>query len=92
MISKIRIFLDSMNHDYAVCMTGDFNLPDIRWDEGIVNCPINSTNQAYLIQKLFLDLFADNNLQWIIGDDVKIRKRQVLKSFQEATLDEILLS
>ncbi len=92
---------DMINHlnDYlAVCTTidvvlvGDFNLPNVDWGKGIVNCPINSTNKSMVIQKLFLDLFCSNNFTWVLDNSHITRQRVVCGTNQQATLDQILFS
>ena len=66
-------------------MMGDFNLPDVSWDLGIVKCPNNTVNNKYVIQQTFLDFFVKHNLSWIVKDSVKTRIRQVLNTIQAST-------
>ena len=90
MLDNLSVVINSLAPDTESVMMGDFNLPDVSWDLGTVKCPINSNNQKYVIQQLFLDFFAKHDLSWVIGDDVKTRRRQVLTEMQSATLDNVL--
>ena len=92
MINQLSDIITEYKRDNEIIMFGDFNLPDVLWDEGVVNCPMNTSNKKFLIQRLFLDLFVKHNLSWAIGDDVKTRRRQVLDDIQSATLDNVLVS
>ena len=84
--------MKSVSNDSEIMILGDFNLPDVSWNNGIVKCPINTLNKSYVIQNLFLDFFVTNNLQWVISDDIITRRRKVLNTIQQATLDQILFS
>eukprot|EP00116_Pleurobrachia_bachei_P009496 sb/3469758/ len=81
-----------MSAEHEIIMMGDFNLPDVLWDVGVVKCPSNTSNQKYLIQQMFLDFFVQHDLTWVISDGVKTRRRQVLNELQAATLDNVLTS
>ena len=48
-ITKITI---KENHELVV--VGDWNLPDVSWDSGIVKCPTGTANKSYILQKKFL--------------------------------------
>ena len=75
-----------------IVILGDFNLPDLSWDHSVINCPIDTCNKKYVIQKMFLDFFVKHNFQWALGDDFITRRRKVLNKLQESTLDNMLLS
>ena len=91
-LNQLTIFINSLPIDSEIVLTGDFNLPDVSWNKGVVNCPINSANKIYVVQKLYLQFFSRFNLQWVVTDNVKTRRRKVLNNIQEATLDQVLLS
>lgn len=92
MIDRLSDTVDYFKKENEIIIVGDFNLPDVSWDNGIVKCPIETIDKKYVIQKMFLNLFYKHNLQWVLGDDVKTRRRVVLNTLQQATLDNILLT
>ena len=40
---------------------GDFNLPNVNWDTSTVNCPINTVNPFFTIQRDFLEVLNSIN-------------------------------
>ena len=92
MLDSLSVSINSLSDDNEIVMVGDFNLPDVLWDLGIVACPSDTNNQKYVIQQMFLDFFVQHDLSWVIGDGVKTRRRQVLTELQAATLDNVLTS
>eukprot|EP00116_Pleurobrachia_bachei_P007917 sb/3468179/ len=92
MITNLSALIKSKCNDHELIFMGDFNLPDVSWDNGVVNCPQDTCNQKYVIQQLFLDFFVNHGLRWVIGDDVKTRRRVVSSTVQSATLDNVLTS
>ena len=92
MLDSLSVSINSLSDDNEIVMMGDFNLPDVLWDLGIVACPSDTNNQKYVIQQMFLDFFVQHDLSWVIGDGVKTRRRQVLTELQAATLDNVLTS
>ena len=92
MLDKLSMSMNNIAPDTERIVMGDFNLPDVLWDLGVVNCSINSSNQSILVQKLFLEFFTNHNLSWVIGDSIKTRVRKVLTEVQSATLDNVLTS
>ena len=92
MLDKLSMSMNNIAPDTERIVMGDFNLPDVLWDLGVVNCSINSSNQSILVQRLFLEFFTNHNLSWVIGDSIKTRVRKVLTEVQSATLDNVLTS
>ena len=86
------MFINSLPDDPVIFLAGDFNLPNVSWDEGVVKCPINSNNKSYVMQKQYLQFFYNFNFQWVVMDNIITRRRKVLNTLQEATLDQVLLS
>ena len=91
LINYLSDFCDSLPNNNFIIM-GDFNLPDISWDQAVVDAPPNSVDKNIILQKRFLDLFISRNLTCILPDDIKTRRRQVLDKLQESNLDQILFS
>ena len=92
MLDSLSVAINRMSAEHEIIMMGDFNLPDVMWDVGVVTCPFNTSNQKYIIQQMFLDFFVQHDLTWVISDGVKTRRRQVLNELQAATLDNVLTS
>ena len=92
MINCLNDTVQKFSTDNEIIIVGDYNLPDLSWDHGVINCPIDTCNKKYVIQKMFLDFFVKNNFQWALGDNFITRRRTVLNTLQESTLDNILLS
>ena len=59
MLDNLSIAVNRLITDNEIIMMGDFNLPDVLWDLGVVACPINTVNQKYVVQQLFLDFFVN---------------------------------
>ena len=91
-IDQLTVFLNSLSNDSEIIIVGDLNLPNVSWNDGIVKCPINTVNKSYIMQSSYLQFFSTFNLQWVLTDDIITRRRKVLNTIQEATLDQILLS
>ena len=81
-----------LTNDCELVIVGDFNLPDVSWDAGIVVCPVGSTNKSFILQKDFLDMFNYKNLTWLLDDSYITRRRMVNGILQESLLDQILVS
>ena len=77
---------------HEIILLGDFNLADLDWNTCTVNCPINSVDQRFLIQKSFCKLFSDHNLSWALDNQTVTRWRNVNNSLQMSTLDNVLFS
>ncbi len=71
---------------------GDFNLPDVVWNSGIVKCPVSTIDKRFVVQKLILDMFYSKNLSWIFDDDIITRRRIVNGVLQESLLDQVLVT
>lgn len=90
MINKINQYISNVSNDKHIIMVGDFNLPNVDWDNGTVICPSNTTNRVYLTQLSFLDLFRLHNLTWCLDNSMTSRCRLVSQNLQTSTLDQIL--
>ena len=86
-INKIDI-----KEGHEMVVLGDFNLPNVAWNTGTVNCPLGSKNKLFILQKDFLDMFHYNNLTWLMDDSYITRRRIVSGTLQESLLDQILVS
>ena len=71
---------------------GDLNLPDVKWDSWSVNCPENTTNRNFLLQKQYLDLLSSKGLSNCIHDGTITRRRMVNGVLQQSLLDQVLVS
>ena len=58
MLARLSNVIVNLPDDNEIIMMGDFNLPDVSWDLGIVKCPNNTVNNKYVIQQTFLDFFV----------------------------------
>ena len=76
----------------SVILLGDFNLPDLNWDEAVINSPTDTTDSKFLRQQLFLDLFLNHDLAWNHGNSFVTRRRKHGDILRESTLDNILTS
>ena len=86
-INKINV-----KEGHELVVLGDFNLPNVSWNTGTVNCPTGTKNKSLLLQKEFLDMFYYKNLTWLMDDSYVTRRRLVNGSLQESLLDQILVS
>ena len=71
---------------------GDFNMPDVEWNTGIVKCPISTVDKRFVIQQQMLDMFYSKNLSWVFDDDIITRRRLVDGVLQESLLDQVLVT
>jgi hypothetical protein len=71
---------------------GDFNLPNVNWDTSTVNCPINTVNPFFTIQRDFLEVLTSKGLTPLIEDGTVTRRRMVNGILQESLLDQVLVS
>lgn len=71
---------------------GDFNLPNVQWDIGRVDCPTNSRNPFFVIQRDFLDALTEKGLTPLVKDGTITRRRVVNDVLQESLLDQVLVS
>ena len=58
-------------------VVGDFNMPDVEWNTGIVKCPVSTVDKRFAIQQQMLDMFYSKSLSWVLGDDIVTRRRLV---------------
>ena len=87
-----QINMIDIEDEQELVLVGDFNLPDVSWNSGIVNCSLETKNKSYLLQKDFLDMFHYKNLTWLMDDSYITRRRLVNGTLQESLLDQILVS
>ena len=73
-------------------VVGDFNLPNVNWDAGIVSCPVDTIDSRFLVQKSFMDFFPAIGLQWCLGNGTVTRRRMVAGKLQESLLDQVLVT
>lgn len=71
---------------------GDFNLPNVKWDSGTVNCPNNTVNRCFTLQREYLELFSQMGLTPLVKDGTITRRRVVDGFLQESLLDQVLVS
>lgn len=90
MIDYLNKYIASQPTDNIIILAGDFNLPDVDWDEGVVICPLNTTNKTLTTQQKFLDLFRLNGLHWMLDNTMYSRCRSVKDKLQTSHLDQIL--
>ncbi|KAL5252522.1 hypothetical protein ACHWQZ_G015336 [Mnemiopsis leidyi] len=76
--------------DFISChRAGDFNLPNVSWDNGTVKRNITCKNQFIMTQQEFMDIFNENGLTWYFTNDTT-RRRLVKETLQESLLDQVL--
>ena len=92
MINCLDTFVRKYNKSHELIIVGDFNLPDLSWNDGLIKCPTDTVNQNFLIQQIFLDFFLEHDLYWALDDSVVTRRRKVLNTVQQSTLDNILFT
>ena len=90
MLQNIKIL--KCKSDEEIQIYGDFNLPSVNWDSGIVNCPDNTVNPFYTIQQDFLSTLSEKGLTHLIRDGTVTRRRVVGDVLQESLLDQVLVS
>ena len=71
---------------------GDFNLPSVKWESGIVNCPAHTTNKFFTVQIEFLEALLEKGLSPLVADGTITRRRLVDGTLQESLLDQVLVS
>ena len=78
-------------NDYATILTGDFNLPDVSWENGNVIGVLSSENKFLNLQLDYLTLFTEKGMNWSLTNEVT-RRRMVNGALQESLLDQILFT
>ena len=74
-------------------LVGDFNLPDVSWNSGKVKAPKDTIDKSLILQRSYLTLFHEMNLQWCLNDDNITRSRLLSNGIlQESCLDQVLVS
>ena len=91
-INAITSLCDSMSADTQFMLVGDFNLPSVSWDTGSVNCPLDTKNKNFVLQKKFVNMFQENGLYWHIPDGTVTRRRLYNGELQESHLDQVFTS
>ena len=90
LLNAIKMLKNDPNEELHIY--GDFNLPNVFWDTGIVNCPNNTVNSFYTIQREFLEILSEKGLTPLIKDGIITRRRMVGGLLQESLLDQVLVS
>ena len=88
LISCIDSICNDKIYDESLIL-GDFNLPDVSWVTGTVNCKADTDNKVLLNQIRFIELFDLKGLSWYFTDEIT-RRRMVKGVLQESLLDQIL--
>ena len=86
-ISKLQV-----TENTEIVIVGDFNMPNVSWDKGSVECSINTTNKIMLMQKSFMDLFQNKGFHPVLADDTVTRRQLYNGELQESHPDQILTS
>ena len=86
-IKSLKVETNEELHIY-----GDFNLPNVSWDTLTVNCPVNTINPFYTVQRDFLETLIETGLTPVIKDGTITRRRVVGDTLQESLLDQVLVS
>ena len=92
LLQQIRNLTKMLSDDTQIMITGDFNLPNVSWDSGSVNCPAETRNKQFTIQKKFVNLFQETGMHWHLPDGTITRQRLYDGKLQESLLDQILTS
>ena len=92
MINEIRNLKSVIPAGTELMVVGDFNLPNVLWDTGTVECPPETKNKQFIIQKKFVDMFLDAGLFWHLQDGTVTRRRMYDGVLQESHLDQVLTS
>ena len=74
--------------DRNIIIMGDVNLPDVNWELGIMNKPIDSMDRRFILQSEYMDLFTIKGLKWHIHDEIT-RIRKYNDTIQKSTLDQV---
>lgn len=92
MIDQIKNLKSLMPSGSEMMLVGDFNLPDVLWNTGTVDCPSDTKNRQFLVQKKFIDMFLETGLFWHLPDGTVTRRRMYNGALQESLLDQVLTS
>lgn len=90
LISQVENLKVNCSED--LLLIGDFNFPNVNWENFSANCNINSTSEKLNIQKRYLEMFSENGLNPALCDGTITRRRVVGNTLQESQLDQVLCS
>ena len=79
------------DNDFETVMIGDFNLPNVSWENGTVKAPLDSNNKVLINQERYMNLFNDKGMTWYFTDEIT-RRSLVKHTLQESLLDQVLYS
>ena len=79
------------DNEFETVMIGDFNLPNVSWENGMVKAPIGTNNKVLTNQEKYVNLFNDKGMSWYFTDAIT-RRRIVNDTLQESLLDQVLFS
>ena len=92
LLQQIRNLTKMLTDDTQIMLTGDFNLPNVLWNTGSVNCPNLTRNKQFTVQQNFINLFQETGMHWHLPDGSITRQRMYDGKLQESLLDQILTS
>ena len=81
-----------LNANTELFIVGDFNLPDVLWDYGSVNCPVDTINATFLVQRMFMEFFQHKGFHWMLKDGTVTRRTMYGETLQESHLDQVLVA
>ena len=90
LLSQIENLKLSPSED--VIAMGDFNFPNVNWDNSTANCNTNTTNSNLVIQKRYLEVFSEKGLTPVLKNGTITRRRVVDNVLQESHLDQVLIT
>ena len=90
LLSQIENLKLSPSEDLIVL--GDFNFPNVNWDNLTANCNTNTINNNLIIQKRYLDMFSEKGLTPVLNNGTVTRRRVVDNVLQESHLDQVLIT
>ena len=88
----LRSCIDSICNDKVYdesLLLGDFNLPEVCWVTGSVNCNAYTDNKVLLNQIRYMELFNIKGLSWYFTNETT-RRRLVKGVLQESLLDQVI--
>ena len=90
MIQEIKNLQKLTPTDTQLMVVGDFNLPNVSWDNGSVICPTETKNKQFTIQQKYINMFLETGLHWHLPSGTITRRRLYNGELQESHLDQIL--
>ena len=76
-------------NEFESILIGDFNLPDVSWENGNVIGILSSENKLLNLQLQYMTLFNEKGLSWSLTNEIT-RRRMVNGVLQESLLDQII--